>query len=72
MRFLHRSRDKNHTLHSKIQIVSESEADNMFSIITESDDALEITINEIVACIISTWILCEYVELLLISKISIE
>lgn len=72
MRFLHRSCDKNHTLHSKTRIVSESEAVNIFSIIARSDDVLEIIINEIIVWIIDTWILCEYVELLLILKTSIE
>ncbi len=72
MRFLHRPRDKNHTLHSKARIVPESEAGNMSPIITGSGGALEITINEIAACIISTWILCRYVELLLASEIPVE
>jgi hypothetical protein len=49
MRFFHRSCDKNHTLHLKIYIVSKSKAINIFLIITRSDDALEITINEIIA-----------------------
>jgi hypothetical protein len=63
MRFLHRPRDKNYTLHSKAQIVPESEAGNMSLIITGSGGALEITINEIAACVVSTWILCGYIEL---------
>ncbi len=72
MRFLHRPCDKNHTLHSKARIVPESEAANISPIITRSGGALEITINEITAWIIGTWILCGYVELLLALEIPVE
>ena len=72
MRFLQKSRDKNHSLHSKIRIDSKFYAIDIFSIIARDRDACEITLNENVASIFVTEILDENVELLLTLKTSIE
>jgi len=72
MRFLQRSCDKNHSLHSKTKIDSKSYVANVFLIVARDRGVRKITINEIVALVFVTRILNRNVELLLALEILIE
>jgi len=72
MRFLQRSCDKNHSLHSKARIDPKSHAINVSPIVARGRGAREITINEIVASVSVTGILGGNVELLLALEAPVE
>ena len=72
MRFLQRSCDKNHPLHSKTKIDPKSHTANVSPIVARGRGAREITVNEIVASIFVARILRGNVELLLALEAPIE
>ena len=72
MRFLQRSCDKNHPLHSKARIDPEFYAANVSPIVARGRSAREITVDEIAALVSVTGILGGNVELLLALKAPVE
>jgi len=62
---------QSNALHSKIRIVSKSEAANILSVVARSEDVNEIAIDKIIAWVV-TEIFGENIKLLLILKISIK
>lgn len=72
MRFLQRSCDKNHPLHSKASIDPKFQAANVSPIVARGGGAREITVNEIAAPVSVTGILGGNVELLLALEAPVE
>lgn len=72
MRFLQRSCDKNHPLHSKARIDLEFYAINVSSIVARDRSAREITVDEIAALVFVIGILGGNFELLLALKAPVE
>ena len=62
----------NNVFRLKIKIVSESEAVNIFYIITDSDNVSKITVNKNITLFVDIRIRCKNIKLFLTLKISIN